>query len=235
MLLASLIIYATNYFFLRDWSKEAQLARNIDGNSIVYDKDVGINAYFYNMGTTVLGGEINPSTLRHLVAVAEGRGLEYLIVSSAGGEVRSAQIAGILLREEDITVIVPRNGFCASACLDILSAANYVIAHRTAIFGHHTVRLDSDEWSLELEELATKSPEFRTRVVNETKRKLIWTEAQRQIFMEHHGIKDLFWRDFYLHADDPDPEETGNVLGLGNYHFGPYYAQLYGFVDKVVR
>lgn len=231
----SLILVACITVARYDNSTEAQLTR-IDASDIDPRSNRGVNARYLGEGSMFLTGEINTETLAYIVYVSENSGLEYLIISSAGGFLDESQVLGFLLRELGTTVILPKGSVCGSGCLDTIAAAQYVVAHSSAILIHHTVRFSDTNWmdiERQLDNLPEESREFEEYLIRED---LINTEIQRYEIMSFYGINDSLWDDFFERAEITQrTSNAGNVLGMGDYAFGPYYGQHYGFIDKVVR
>jgi len=101
-----------------------------------------------DMGVVSGRGEIvqgDADRLRNALAVAPAVKRVALLLDSPGGSVREAAQMGRMIRDGTVTVVIPQNSKCVSACFLLLAGATRRFAATDALVGVHSASESGEE------------------------------------------------------------------------------------------
>ncbi len=98
--------------------------------------------YDPNTGILYISGTISPVTVTNVLTIGIDR-IETVSLDSVGGFYDEGKYLAYLINEHGINTYVPENGNCISACVLLFQAGKTRTAHKSAIFGLHSVILKS--------------------------------------------------------------------------------------------
>ena len=162
--------------------------------------------------------------------------IKYLVLNSKGGGMQFAYNIMIMVNHLDITVLVPKDATCQSACTVIYQAAKRRLADESATFVYHAIRFDG---------------KFMTDWIRQCPRpnagcKLVFDQMQRDLVkethkmfraLEKHGMSMEVLRQLSMRPLTRDPNwiQQGNLLRIADLEYTATEAMRYNIVTQIIQ